>query len=134
MTNYAFFGGSELLVIALVGLLVFGGRLPEVMREIGKVWFGFRRTVNDLKRETGFDEAVRDIKREAQVSVDLRDIKKDMDPFAGPAKSDEPQDVELESGPMGKRTPRGAVSQEAERVAPEDEPAGEDAPADEEAS
>lgn len=94
----AFIGSTELLLAAVVGLLLFGGQLPEVMREIGKVWFGLRRSLNDLKRESGLDEAMRDIKRETD---DLRtssyEWRKDMDPFAGPAKSEPPTDAQTET-------------------------------------
>jgi len=94
----AFIGTSELMLAAVVGLLLFGGRLPEVMREIGKVWFGLRRSLNDLKRESGLDDAMRDIKRETD---DLRtasyDWRKDMDPFAGPAKEEPAAEAESET-------------------------------------
>lgn len=112
MTHYAFIGSTELLFVALVGLLLFGRNLPQVLREGGKLWYQFRRTLNDLKRETGFDEAVRDIKKEVQVDVNMRDLRRDMDPFAGPAANEEPEDVVLDPGPHGKRTPSAAVSQE----------------------
>jgi len=115
--HYAFIGSGEFLVVALVGLLVFGRQLPQVMREVGKVWYGFRRTLNDLKRETGFDEAMRDIRREAQVDFNVADLKREMDPFAGPAKKEEPEDAVVDAGPNDKRTPPTAVAQESEGVA-----------------
>lgn len=93
----AFIGTTELVLAAVVGLLLFGGQLPEVMREIGKVWFGLRRSLNDLKRESGLDDAMRDIKRETE---DLRsssyEWRKDMDPFAGPAKEEPAADADAE--------------------------------------
>lgn len=94
----AFIGSTELVLAAVVGLLLFGGQLPEVMREIGKIWFGLRRSLNDLKRESGLDDAMRDIKRETD---DLRttsyEWRKDMDPFAGPAKDEPPTDADAET-------------------------------------
>ncbi|MGB0951931.1 MAG: Sec-independent protein translocase subunit TatA/TatB [Planctomycetota bacterium] len=147
----AFIGTSELILAAFVGLLLFGGRLPQVMREAGKVWFGLRRSLNELKRETGFDEAVRDIKREtddlAREANDFRvspyDWKKDLDPFAGPGK-DEPvadaktepaeaseasagtdPDVEsAEKAPPKRKTPPQAVSRDD--VPPKFEPSVEE--------
>lgn len=112
MTHYAFIGSTELLFIALAGLLLFGRNLPQVLREGGKMWYQFRRTLNDLKRETGFDEAMRDIKKEVQVDVNMRDLRRDMDPFAGPAANDEAEEASFEAGPTAKKTPSGAVSQE----------------------
>lgn len=97
----AFIGPSELTIAALVGLLLFGGKLPEVMRQVGRVWFGFRRSLNDLKRETGLEDALRDIKRETGGIRDIaNDFKDGMDPFAGPApkwpstETDEAEDAE----------------------------------------
>ena len=44
----AFIGSSELVLAALVGLLLFGGRLPEVMRQVGRAWITLRRALNEL--------------------------------------------------------------------------------------
>lgn len=97
----AFIGPSELTIAALVGLLLFGGKLPEVMRQVGRVWFGFRRSLNDLKRETGLEDALRDIRRDTGGIRDIaNDFKDGMDPFAGPTpkwpstEPDEPEDAE----------------------------------------
>ncbi len=131
MTHYAFIGSTELLFIALAGLLLFGRNLPQVLREGGKMWYQFRRTLNDLKRETGFDEAIRDIKKEVQVDVSMRDLRRDMDPFAGPAASEEAEEASFEAGPTAKKTPSGAVSQEdaaAEGVEASNPPAQESEP------
>lgn len=115
----AFIGTTELVLAAVVGLLLFGGQLPDVMREIGKVWFGLRRSLNDLKRESGLDDAMRDIKRETE---DLRtssyEWRKDMDPFAGPAKeepaADAEVDVETEEKSEPKVNPVGRDPRQAE--------------------
>lgn len=50
MTLLAFFslGFSEMLVIGVVALLVFGGRLPEVMHSLGRTYAKFRRGMNEL--------------------------------------------------------------------------------------
>ncbi len=43
-------GASEIIVIFVVALLVFGPkRLPEIARNIGRVFAEFRRTANDLQ-------------------------------------------------------------------------------------
>lgn len=41
-------GFSEMLVIGCVALLVFGGRLPDVMQNLGRSYAKFRRGMNDL--------------------------------------------------------------------------------------
>ena len=58
-------GTGELVVILVAALLLFGGRLPEVARNLG-------RTVGDLKR--GFAESAKPLK-EARADVE-REIEK----------------------------------------------------------
>lgn len=50
MSTLAFLslGFAEMLVIGVVALLVFGGRLPEVMQNLGRSYAKFRRGMNDL--------------------------------------------------------------------------------------
>ena len=45
-------GFAELMVVAFVALLLFGGKLPEVMRTLGQTYRNFRRGVEGLTRET----------------------------------------------------------------------------------
>ena len=54
MTPLAFLdiGFGELLVVGFVALLLFGGKLPEVMRTMGGVYRKVRRGVDDLTRQT----------------------------------------------------------------------------------
>jgi len=40
-------GATELLVIGMVGLLLFGNRLPKVMRDLGKSLTEFKRGLHD---------------------------------------------------------------------------------------
>lgn len=44
-------GGPEYLVIAIIGLLIFGRRLPEVGRSLGKGIVEFKRGVQGLSDE-----------------------------------------------------------------------------------
>jgi TatA/E family protein of Tat protein translocase len=43
--------GSEWLVIGLLGLLIFGKRLPEVGRAVGTTFKQFREGMNGVKKE-----------------------------------------------------------------------------------
>ena len=49
----AIFGGigfTEMLVITFVAILVFGGRLPEVLRNLGQAYARVRRAIHDMSR------------------------------------------------------------------------------------
>jgi Sec-independent protein translocase protein TatA len=117
----AFIGPSELTIAAFVGLLLFGGKLPEVMRQVGRVWFGFRRSLNDLKRETGLEDALRDIRRETGGIRDIaNDFRDGMDPFANPApkkwpptdteEAEDAEDVEVETTHKAWSSPTDTVA------------------------
>ena len=53
--NLAFFGGGlgtpEIIIILVVLLLLFGSRLPSVMRSLGKSATEFKRGMNDIVEE-----------------------------------------------------------------------------------
>jgi sec-independent protein translocase protein TatA len=44
-------GGAEWIIILLVALLLFGRRLPDVARSMGKSIVVFKRGLNDVKDE-----------------------------------------------------------------------------------
>ncbi len=44
-------GFSEMLVVAFVALILFGGRLPEVMRTLGSSYRKFRKGMDDVTRQ-----------------------------------------------------------------------------------
>ena len=55
--------------MVVVGVMVFGSKFPEVIRQVGKLWFRLRRTMNDIKRETGLEQS-------------LDELRRDVDPFS----------------------------------------------------
>ena len=64
-------GGTELLVIVVIALVVFGPkRLPELGRTIGKGLREFRRASNDLKRSLE-EEIALDERAERRRDLDL---------------------------------------------------------------
>ncbi len=116
----AFIGSSELMVAAVVGLLLFGGRLPEVMKQVGRAWITLRRALNELKRETGLEDTLNEIRREADVG-NFSDWRNSMDHAAGPARKDGPAEAQVDEP-----TPPEAESESAPESAPA--PAEDDGP------
>jgi sec-independent protein translocase protein TatA len=59
MLPFAFlptFGGYEMIIVALVCLLIFGNRLPSVMRSLGKSVTEFKKGVSGIEED--LDQAV----------------------------------------------------------------------------
>ncbi|MCH5169142.1 MAG: twin-arginine translocase TatA/TatE family subunit [Prevotellaceae bacterium] len=49
-------GGSEIIIIALVILLLFGGKkIPELMRGLGKGVSQFKKGMNEIEQEINAD-------------------------------------------------------------------------------
>ena len=55
-------GGSELFIVGIAALLVFGKKLPEVAAQAGKQIAKLRHGVDKSWKETGLEEEIRDIK------------------------------------------------------------------------
>ena len=67
MIQLAFISGSEIIIIVLAVLLLFGAdKMPEIFRGFSKGMREFRRVTDDIKKE--FDESTREIR------TDLEDV------------------------------------------------------------
>ena len=66
----------EIVVIAVVAVLVFGGRLPQVAAEAAHYFGKFRRSLSDLRRETGIDREIETARRALEDAVprEVREI------------------------------------------------------------
>jgi sec-independent protein translocase protein TatA len=83
-------GFSEMLVIFVVALLVFGPKkLPELGKSLGKGIREFRKATEELK--STWDEQVRDIQ------APLHDVKKDLNEMGQDLKSDLHKSIEAQS-------------------------------------
>ncbi len=63
-THYLAFwtpGPVELAVIAIVALVIFGRRLPEIARNVGKSMTEFKKGINEAKETK--DDIVNDVKK-----------------------------------------------------------------------
>jgi sec-independent protein translocase protein TatA len=73
-------GGPEFLIILIVGLILFGGRLPDVGKSVGKSLIEFRKGLRDLKKDIGLDE-VSDLRKDlgqlTQAHYNLLDVNDD---------------------------------------------------------
>jgi len=54
-------GHTEWLVILVIALLIFGKRLPELARSVGKSLTEFKKGINEAKEST--DEVADDVKK-----------------------------------------------------------------------
>lgn len=129
----AFIGGIEIFWILILGLLLFGGQLPDMAKEAGKVFFRAKRSLEDIRRESGIDDAIRDIEREARsVEREARDFAAEaraaasdvpdwrqvgVDPAAGPGGLESPTDCDsvepaLDGPPSEEIEVEGADSQQ----------------------
>jgi len=64
MMPYAFLpnlGMTELMIIAFISLLVFGNRLPSVMRSLGKSVTEFKKGISGIEED--IDQAGKDDKK-----------------------------------------------------------------------
>lgn len=72
--NYLAFwtpGPLEIIIIALVALLIFGKRLPEIARNVGKSFNEFKKGIHEAKQtKDDFDDEVNkfkdDVERESK--------------------------------------------------------------------
>ena len=106
MTTLAFGmpGPVELMIILAIGLLIFGRRLPEVGRSLGKSIVEFKRGVRDIQSE-----------------IEEESVK----PATAPAQIDAPEGVQTQGSKIVESEP---VVEEVEQVKPERSPEDGNAP------
>jgi TatA/E family protein of Tat protein translocase len=66
--------GQEWLIILVVGVLLFGRRLPEVGKQVGRVIIQLRQGMQKLREEIDLDENLQDVRETVEkVEYDLRE-------------------------------------------------------------
>lgn len=80
-------GTPEIIVLGMVGLLLFGRRLPEVGRSLGKSFLEFKSGLNDMKSE--LTDVQRMVEKQESYDPVPRPEVKDVTPETNEAPSDE---------------------------------------------
>ena len=75
-------GISEMLVVAVIAVMLFGGRLPEVAKQLGESYAQFRRGLDDIKSTINTDL---DIKSTSIKSIPDYSQQSDEDDFEEPS-------------------------------------------------
>ncbi|MCP5071553.1 MAG: twin-arginine translocase TatA/TatE family subunit [bacterium] len=87
-------GIGEILVVAIVALLVFGGELPDVMRSMGRAYAKFRESLSEIAKPVR--EEFRDVPALPSARETLRDISRDV--TAAGTKQPAPAPTENDTG------------------------------------
>ncbi len=71
----------ELMIVAVVAILLFGSKLPDVARSLGGSYREFRRGLNDMQKE--FREVEREVHRAIETPISKKVVDED-DPNDSP--------------------------------------------------
>ena len=80
-----FISGSEIFIIMIVVLLLFGSkRIPEIAKGLGKGMKEFKKATDEIKKEISDVDITKDINEikknisNSDITKDIRDIKKNL--------------------------------------------------------
>src|SRR5690349_6914603 len=62
-------GATEIVVILVVAILIFGPRLPQVAAEAAGWVMKLKRSLNDLRRDSGIDREISEVRRQVENAV-----------------------------------------------------------------
>jgi Sec-independent protein translocase protein TatA len=102
---------AEVVVIGIVALLVFGHRLPEVAVQCAVQMQRLRRSLSDLRRESGVDRELRELRRTFEEASTpqaphprrlLREARGDVERILADPASDTPPAAAADKGPADK--------------------------------
>ena len=118
---FEFLGTTELLVIAVVALIIFGPRkLPEIGRTVGKSLAEFKRASEDFKRTWEREVELDRIERDMNISDEIGSLRTSLSATTAAVTTPGVWQTEQEAGQTIARAPAGAnVAAEADTA---DEP------------
>ncbi len=67
-------GMSELMIVAVAALLLFGKRLPEVAQQAGATLAKFRKSLDTAIHDSGVEQEIRKIKSAMPTDMSVRDV------------------------------------------------------------
>ena len=67
-------GPTEIVVIVVVAILIFGPRLPQVAAEFAGWIMKLKRSLNDLRRDSGIDREISEVRRQVENAIP-RDVR-----------------------------------------------------------
>ncbi|AMV30814.1 sec-independent translocase [Pirellula sp. SH-Sr6A] len=80
-------GSSEMVMLGIVALMLFGSRLPEVARNLGGTYRNLRRSVDDFKKEFEAADPVEPRYIPAAMKEDEEGLQTDAPKFTPPPSS-----------------------------------------------
>jgi sec-independent protein translocase protein TatA len=107
----AFFNmdSMELVIIVVIALLLFGERLPDVAKSVGRGVMEFRKSLQDLRSQSGIDDAIRKFKDEIQVPDGVRNPRRFLEDSVRRTIAEEttpPREADDAAPPGGEDAPR----------------------------
>jgi len=112
----------ELVVIAVVAVLIFGRRLPEVAGQAAAQFMKAKRALTDLRRETGIDAELRRAREVAYEAARVASTKKKPGSSAEPQGGPTPRLVPPASTTAARTDPSPAVPAPGPEPATESDP------------
>jgi Sec-independent protein translocase protein TatA len=85
------------MVALAIGLLLFGGKLPEIAKDLGRSFFKLKRTMNDIRKETGLEDTIRDLKKDVEENNPVDQFQREVK-----QKVNDVVDADFEPGPSEK--------------------------------
>jgi sec-independent protein translocase protein TatA len=81
-------GSFEMVLLGIVAVILFGGRLPEVARSLGQTYGQFRKGLDELK--SNFDQEM-DMELKKDLSAITHELEEDLDDHTEEPLPDTPQ-------------------------------------------